>query len=131
MSSSIAATSAIGVKANALTRVSKRVTNAKPAVVCSAANKSVDDDVAAVGSHTNDAVTRRQALAVGAAVTATLGASTPALADLFDDVAEGALTLGGGDVKEKRAINLPKLQIEPVSQESDVGAATGMEVPSV
>ena len=43
MSSSIAATSAIGVKANALTRVSKRVTNAKPAVVCSAANKSVDD----------------------------------------------------------------------------------------
>ena len=93
MSSSIAATSAIGVKANALTRVSKRVTNAKPAVVCSAANKSVDD-VSAVGSHTNDAVTRRQALAVGAAVTATLGASTPALADIFDDVAETTGSIG-------------------------------------
>jgi L-ascorbate peroxidase len=124
MSSSIAATSAIGVKANALTRVSKRVTNAKPAVVCSAANKSVDD-VSAVGSHTNDAVTRRQALAVGAAVTATLGASTPALAALFDDVAEGALTLGGGDVKEKREINLPPLQIEPVSREEGYKITNG------
>ena len=56
-----------------LTRVSKRAVNSKPAVVCSASNKS--DDVA-VGSS-QDAVTRRQALAAGAAVTATLGASTP------------------------------------------------------
>ena len=80
MSSSIAAAASIGVKANALTRVSKRAVNSKPAVVCSASNKS--DDVA-VGSS-QDAVTRRQALAAGAAVTATLGASTPALAGLLD-----------------------------------------------
>jgi L-ascorbate peroxidase len=58
-------------------------------------------------------------------VTATLGASTPALADIFDDVAEGALTLGGGDVKEKREINLPKLQIEPVSREEGYKLTNG------
>jgi hypothetical protein len=97
MSSSIAAASSIGVKANALTRVSKRAINSKPAVVCSASSKS--DDVA-VGSS-QDAVTRRQALAAGAAVTATLGASTPALAGLLDGALDGALTLGGGDVMDE------------------------------
>mmetsp|Transcript_65033 Transcript_65033/g.157343 ORF Transcript_65033/g.157343 Transcript_65033/m.157343 type:complete len:412 (-) Transcript_65033:186-1421(-) len=123
MSSSIAAASSIGVKANALTRVSKRAVNSKPAVVCSASNKS--DDVA-VGSS-QDAVTRRQALAAGAAVTATLGASTPALAGFLDGALDGALTLGGGDVKEKRAVNLPELQIEFISREDGYPLANGGE----
>uniref|UniRef100_A0A7S0KGG2 Plant heme peroxidase family profile domain-containing protein n=1 Tax=Micromonas pusilla TaxID=38833 RepID=A0A7S0KGG2_MICPS len=123
MSSSIAAASSIGVKANAMTRVSKRAVNSKPAVVCSASNKS--DDVA-VGSS-QDAVTRRQALAAGAAVTATLGASTPALAGLLDGALDGALTLGGGDVKEKRAVNLPELQIEFISREDGYPLANGGE----
>jgi len=71
------------------------------------------------------AVTRRQALSAVTAGVASLAAASPAFAGLLDGLE--LPSPAAGDVKAKREINLPKLEIEPVSREEGAPLTNGGE----
>lgn len=126
MASSLAAASALGAKAAAFhpkVGSSKARASAPAQRTCGVvrAHRS-DDDVHTDGSS----VGRRQVLSAGAAAVGGLFGASPAFAGLFDALPE-LPSLDAGDVKAKREVNLPQLQIEPVSREEGAPLTNGGE----
>jgi len=71
------------------------------------------------------AVNRRQALGAVTAGLASLAAASPAFAGMFDGLEVPSLI--AGDVKEKRVVNLPKLEIDPITREEGAPLTNGGE----
>lgn len=126
MASSIVAASAIGTRAATFQRVSfERSPPARQkSTTVVRARKQQHDDVASVDDASS--VSRRQALSAGAALAGTIASASPAFAGLFDNLPSLPSPVAG-DVKEKRVINLPKLEIEPVSREEGYPVVNGGE----
>ena len=82
------------------------------------------DDVASSSSSSNP-VSRREALSAGAALVGTLASASPAFAGLLDGIE--LPKPAEGDVKAKREINLPKLEVEPVTREEGYPLTNGGE----
>lgn len=126
MASSLAAASAIGARAATFQRVSSRrsASGHQKSTVVVRAQKQQDDDV--VSAVDASSVSRRQALSAGAALVGTLASVSPAFADLVDSLPSFSSAVAG-DVKEKRKINLPKLEVEPVPREEGYPLVNGGE----
>lgn len=119
----VSAVSAVGAKVSApVARVaSRRVSKRAESSVVARASDASDD----AGSVAAGVVGRREALSAVTASLATLSAASPAFAGLLDGIDLGNAV--AGDVKEKRAVNLPQLQIEPISREEGAPLTNGGE----
>ena len=119
----VSAVSAVGAKVSApVARVaSRRVSQRAESSVVARASDASDD----AGSVAAGVVGRREALSAVTASLATLSAASPAFAGLLDGIDLGNAV--AGDVKEKRAVNLPQLQIEPISREEGAPLTNGGE----
>jgi L-ascorbate peroxidase len=113
MASSLAAASALGAKAATFQRVSKRSAPAAQKASAVVRAQKQEDVAPAPASGVSS---RRQALSAGAALVGSLASASPAFAGLFDNLELPSLP-AGGDVREKRVVNLPQLVIEPIGRE--------------
>ena len=123
MASSLAAASAIGAKAT-FQRVSstKRATTTQKSTVVVRAQKSDDVNVQASSS----VVSRREALSAGAALVGTLASASPAFAGVLDNL-PSLPTPDENDIKAKREVNLPKLEVDRISREEGYPLTNGGE----
>ena len=117
MASSLAAASAIGAKAAPLQRVSSSAKRSARSATVVRAQKNADEV-----ASSSAPVSRREALSAGAALVGTLASASPAFAGLFDGI-----ELPAAQPREKRVVDLPKLEIEPVGREEGYPLANGGE----
>ncbi|MDA9097519.1 peroxidase family protein [bacterium] len=96
-----------------------RVSNKRSTVTRASAKDEQTTDVTA------PVVNRRAALSAVTASVASLAAASPAFAGLFDGLE--LPSPAAGDVKAKREINLPKLEVDPISQEEGYPLTNGGE----
>ena len=124
MASSLVAVSGLSAKAAAFQRVAsaKRTSSARRSGVVVRATRRADDDVA---PKAEGAVGRRQALSAGAALVGSLASASPALAGLFDGLE--LPSPAASDVKAKREVNLPELEIDFISREEGWPLTNGGE----
>ena len=120
MASSLAAASAIGAKAAPLQRVSSSAKRSARSATVVRAQKNADEV-----ASSSAPVSRREALSAGAALVGTLASASPAFAGLLDGIE--LPKPAEGDVKAKREINLPKLEVEPVTREEGYPLTNGGE----
>ena len=99
--------------------VSKRVSKRAGAVVARAQKGEGDVSAPVVG--------RREALTAVTAGVASLAAASPAMAGLLDGIELPAPAAQDNELMAKRTVNLPKLEVDPISREEGAPLTNGGE----